>query len=54
MSEKCEITPGRECHNSTRLALLEKRVDDLETGQSRDDTSIRIFVSFVTTAAFEP
>lgn len=37
MSEKCEITPGRECHNSTRLALLEKRVDDLETGQSREE-----------------
>lgn len=37
MSELCEMEPGRECHNSTRLALLEKRVDDLEEGQSREE-----------------
>lgn len=37
MSEPCEMEPGRECHNTTRLALLEKRVDGLETGQSREE-----------------
>lgn len=37
MSEKCELDTGRECHNSTRLALLEKRVEDLENGQSREE-----------------
>ena len=37
MPEKCELEPGRECHNATRLALLEKRVDDLEMGQSREE-----------------
>lgn len=37
MLEKCEMDPGKECHNSTRLALLEKRVDDLEAGQSREE-----------------
>lgn len=35
--ENCELEPGRECHNSTRLAILEKRVEDLETGQGREE-----------------
>ena len=38
MSDKCMVDPGRECQNSTRLALLEKRVGDLETGQNREES----------------
>lgn len=37
MDEKCVSSPGRECRSATRLALLEKRVDDLEAGRSREE-----------------
>lgn len=37
MTEKCVNDPGQECRSTTRLALLEKRVDSLETGQSREE-----------------
>lgn len=37
MSETCVNNPDRECRSATRLALLEKRVDDLEAGQSREE-----------------
>lgn len=37
MPEKCVNSPDRECRSATRLALLEKRVEDLETGQSREE-----------------
>lgn len=37
MGEKCTIDSTRECQNSTRMALLEKRVEDLEEGQNREE-----------------
>lgn len=37
MSEKCVNSPDRECLSATRLALLEKRVGDLEAGQDREE-----------------
>lgn len=38
MSEQCMSRPGEECRSATRLALLEKRVDGLEEGQSREES----------------
>ncbi len=35
--ENCELEPNRECHNSTRIALLENRVELLEEGQDREE-----------------
>ena len=36
MSEQCMSRPGEECRSATRLALLEKRVGDLEAGQRKE------------------
>ena len=35
MPEKCANDPTQTCRSATRLVLLEKRVEDLETGQVR-------------------
>lgn len=37
MPEKCVLEPGRECPNSTDIALLKRRVDLLEEGQDREE-----------------
>lgn len=37
MPETCVNEPGRECRSATRLALLEQRVEALETGQDREE-----------------
>ncbi len=37
MPEKCANDPTQACRSATRLVLLEKRVEDLETGQTREE-----------------
>lgn len=37
MPEKCANDPTQTCRSATRLVLLEKRVEDLETGQTREE-----------------
>ncbi len=37
MPEKCANDPTQACRSATRLILLEKRVEDLETGQTREE-----------------
>ena len=37
MPEKCANDPTQVCRSATRLVLLEKRVEDLETGQTREE-----------------
>lgn len=36
MVETCVNDPARECRSGTKLALLEKRVGDLEAGQRKE------------------
>ena len=36
MTEACVNDPARECRSATKLALLEKRVGDLEAGQRKE------------------
>ena len=35
--EQCVGDPARECRSSAKLAMLEKRVGDLEDGQKREE-----------------
>lgn len=45
MNEKCITDPAQECRSATRLALLEKRVEDLEDGQGREEAFRRAYYS---------
>ncbi len=45
MAEQCENAPERECRNSTKIALLVQRVDDLEKGQAREESFRKTYYS---------